>query len=128
MGQIKKKLKIKKAIELVSFSLVAFSLRSCLFTPPFLLACWRHVAAPLPSNDVAFQLSQTDVDTRMWIHCEIFTGFHATDVANRQKWNCTGKICPSDTLEVRHQYLHLQRGVVEPLCGSVLASATASMQ
>lgn len=76
--------------------------RSLLFTPPFPPVCCRHVTPPLLFDDVAFQLSWSDVDTRMWIHCEIFTGFHATNVANRQKWTCTGKICPVEILEVLH--------------------------
>lgn len=38
-------------------------------------------------GDVAFQLSQADVDTRMSIHCECCAFFLDTETETRKKWS-----------------------------------------
>lgn len=58
----------------------------------------RHVIWPLPLGDVAVQLSQADVGTRMWRRGEHLALLLTTEAANRKKWSCK---CDTDTPETR---------------------------
>lgn len=62
-----------------------FPTHSIKYTYPF-----SFPSCPLASRfgDVAFQLSQADVDTRMSIHCEFFTFFLDSETEILKKWSC----------------------------------------